>query len=561
MTRHRTPVRPGRVVSLVLSCTGIALLALAAPAMADTGTTTTTTSPSTAVPAPSGPGGGLTATQMLSGSAGASAVTGNSGPSAPRDAGATPHASVGLIGDGSSFAGPEVLSWATDVAKAPYNLTINFTPDSSGQGRFDFGSGTVDFAVSDIPYQGKAFDTAQPGFPFIYVPVTAGGLAFMYHVNGMPSGVTLKLSSYSACAIFTGGVTSWNSSIIQADNPGVALPNTPIHPVIRTDLAGTNFVFQEYCIHEQPKLWAAFINSNVTQQYPGQVGDLSATEPRSDWPLFAGAIEQSGSANAADTVANPKDDGYITAVETAYAIQRKTPTASVKNASGFYTQPGAVGVASALAYATQNADGTHNLDFDGAGQYVYNPSTYSYLLTPTKGWNASKGATMSQFVNFALTLGQQQAPSIGYASLGLSLERYGVNAVQQSVPGAVAPTSAESGAYQCGDLTPAEVQAGQQTPTCGVTNTNNSQTPGQAAHGGGSSTTTASGGGGTTKSSNSRTTGKASNGTGGGGSSGAGSGTGSGSPSASAADAAVSLGGSSALATTGWSPLPVAIPG
>lgn len=561
MTRHRTPSRPLRIVSAVVSLTGVVLLALAAPAMADTTTTSappTTVAPLTTIPSSTASSGGPTASQMLTGGAG---TTGNSGAVIAHDSGATAHANVGLIGDGSSFAGPEVLAWATDVAKSPYNLTINFTPDSSGQGRFDFGSGTVDFAVSDIPYQGVAFDTAQPKFPFIYVPVTAGGLAFMYHLDGMPSGTTLKLSSYSACAIFSGGVTSWNSPIIQADNPGVNLPDTPIHPVIRTDLAGTNFVFQEWCIHEQPKLWAAFVDSTTTEQYPGQVGDLSATAPRSDWPLFAGAIEQSGSANAADTVANPKDDGYITAVETAYAIQRDTPVASVKNASGYYTQPSAVGVASALAYATQNANGTHNLDFDGAGQYVYNPSTYSYLLTPTTGWSAAKGDTMSQLVNYALTLGQKQAPSIGYASLGLSLERYGVNSVDAAVPGAVKPTAAEAAAYNCGDLTPAEVVAGQQTPTCGVTNSNNSSTPGQSASGGGSSTTIG-GTTGTTKGATAHTAGAGSNGTGSAGSSTAGSGTGSGSPSATGADAAVSLGGSSsALATTGGSPLPIAVPG
>ena len=46
---------------------------------------------------------------------------------------------------------------------------------------------------------------------------------------------------------------------------------------------------------------------------------------------------------------------------------------------------------------------------------------------------------MSQFVDYVLTLGQKSAPSFGYASLGLSLEQYGINAVQKNVPGAVRP--------------------------------------------------------------------------------------------------------------------------
>ena len=79
--------------------------------------------------------------------------------------------------------------------------------------------------------------------------------------------------------------------------------------------------------------------------------------------------------------------------------------------------------------ATQLPNGTHQLNFAGAGPHVYNPSTYSYLLTPTTGWSPAKGDTMSQFVDYVLTLGQQVAPSFGYASLGLSLEQYGVNTV------------------------------------------------------------------------------------------------------------------------------------
>jgi phosphate transport system substrate-binding protein len=457
-----------------------------------------------------------------------------------------------LIGSGSSFAGPEVLQWTSDTAKPPYSLTINYTPDSSGQGRFDFGGRTVDFAVSDIPYQGQAFDTQQPNFPFIYVPVTAGGLAIMYHIDGLNT--TLHLSSYSICALMTGAIATWNDRIIQADNPGVALPATPVHPVIRSDLAGTNFVLQEYCIHEQPALWRAFVTSPAIVHLPNQVGDLSPTDPRSDWPIFIGAITANGSSNAADDVASPPANGYFTAVETAYAIQRHLPVASVKNASGQYTQPDAVGVASALAYATQNANGTHNLNFDGIGPHVYNPSTYSYLLTPTTGWSAAKGATLSAFANYSLTLGQQKAPEIGYASLGLSLEQYGVNAIKQSVPGAVPLTASEQGAYACGDLTPSEVQAGQTQPTCGVTNPNNSSTPGTT--GGGSSTTGASGGAGGS----------------GGGPGGSGSGTGSGAGGAGGANGTgsttgasvnpgVSLGDSPTLATTGGVPLPLAAAG
>ena len=452
-------------------------------------------------------------------------------------------ASTALLASGSSFAGPEVLQWQHDTSLAPYNLNINYNSTSSGDGRFNFANKTVDFAVSDIRYLPYPFDTKSPSFPFMYVPVTAGGLAFMYHLGGFNA--TLQLSSYSACAVFTGGVGYWDDSIIKADNPGVTLPHVAVHPVTRQDPAGTNFVLQEYCIHEQPDLWKAFINS--VSHLTGQVGDLSTTEPRSDWPLFSKAIPVTGSATAADTVASPSNNGYVTAVETAYAIQRHTPVASVKNASGDYTQPTAVDVASALAYATQQSDGTHVLNFDGVGPHVYNPSTYSYLIAPTTGFNSQKGHDLSAFGFYALTIGQQRASEIGYASLGLSLEQFGVQRIQANIPGAGSLTASEQTAFASGDLTPADVAAGRTTPEAGAKNPTVSPTTGSSGSTGsagtGSSVVTGSGGAGSSVVA----------GSGGGataGSTGAASGQGAGS---TAGTAAVSAGGGGASTSSGGS--------
>ena len=47
-----------------------------------------------------------------------------------------------------------------------------------------------------------------PTFPFVYIPITAGGIAFMYNIPGLTK--TLQFSSYSACAILTGGITNWD---------------------------------------------------------------------------------------------------------------------------------------------------------------------------------------------------------------------------------------------------------------------------------------------------------------------------------------------------------------
>ena len=455
----------------------------------------------------------------------------------------TPNVTTQLNGAGSSFAAPAVEAFTKAVAPAPYSLSVNYTSTSSGDGRYEFSNNTTNFAVSDIAYGLGSTDTTPPSFKFIYVPITAGGIAFMYNIPGLSK--TLQLSSYTACALLTGGITNWNDPALAADNPGVTFPNLTVRPVTESDSAGTNFVLEEWCINQQPALWAAFANQQNHQSGgPGDGVVISATQPESNWPGLPGGLDQQSTSGVAGSIAT--NAGAIGAVQVKYASDLgfgpSTPpkgVASVKNASGKYTQPTPVDVASALAYATQQANGTHQLNFGGSGPNVYNPSTYSYLLAKTTGSDPALGAVLSGFVNYGLTLGQQSSPSFGYASLGLSLEKYGVDQVDGLVPGAVKPTAAEQAAYACGDLTPAEVQAGQTTPTCGVLNTANDAAAAAAAAATAAHLAGTSGSGGSSAA---------------GGANGSGGGSG-------GANAAVSLSGGSGLAFTGSDPLPLVVVG
>ena len=108
-----------------------------------------------------------------------------------------------------------------------------------------------------------------------------------------------------------------------------------------------------------------------------------------------------------------------------------------QNTSGKYTQPTAVDVASALAYATQETDGTHELNFNGRAQRVQ-PLHLQLPVDQDHRRRPENGAALSGFVNYALTLGQEASPSNRLRHLGLSLERYGIDQVMADVPGAVA---------------------------------------------------------------------------------------------------------------------------
>jgi hypothetical protein len=444
-----------------------------------------------------------------------------------------------------------VTHWDDAFSQSPYNLSVDYTPTSSGEGRYEFTNQTVDYAVSDTGYVSSSVGTTPPSFGFDFIPITAAGVAFMYNIPGLTQ--PLQLTSYTACLLLTGQIKNWNDAALKESgaNSAVTLPNLPVKPVTESDPAGTNFVLEEYCIAEQPAVWAQYAKNMVGFPPPSGV-TISATIPGSNWEAPGNGYDEQSTSAVASNVAN--NQGAIGAVQENYATDSgftgadpSKGVAAVQNATGKFTLPTPVNVASALAYATQTSDGTHKLNFNGAGPNVYNPSTYSYLLTPTKGWAAAKGDTMSQYVNYVLTLGQQSAPKFGYASLGLSLERYGIDQVIADVPGAVDPTPAESAAYACGDLTPAEVAAGQTTPTCGVTNGAAPPAPPGAPK-----TATVNG---TIKGASSAAGAAGSASSGGAGAGGVGSGSGSG------VDPSVSLGGSSPLAFTGGDPLPLVLAG
>jgi phosphate transport system substrate-binding protein len=377
-------------------------------------------------------------------------------------------AATPLNGIGSSFAAPAIETWIAATHADPYDLAIQYVATNSGTGRFEFTNQTADFGVTDIGYVGNT-DTTPPSFPFDFVPIVGEGIAFYYNVPGLTQ--QLRLTSLTACAILTGGITNWDDSTLAAANPGVTLPNLPIVPVTESDSAVTNLAMEQWCIAEQPALWAAFVNSQQSQ--PGGPTDgvsISATTPSPNWPGIKGGLDEQLTAAVAADVATTV--GAIGAVQTKYAEDEGTSTpakevALVENASGDFTSPSPLDVTSALAYATPQADGTQDLNFNGLGPNVYNPSTFSYLLTPTTGLATAKGQIMSAFVNYVLTLGQQSAPSFGYATLGQPLEHFGINEVTSDVPGSVPMTAAEQAYYDCADLTPSDVAAGDTVPSCG----------------------------------------------------------------------------------------------
>jgi phosphate transport system substrate-binding protein len=329
------------------------------------------------------------------------------------------------VGSGASFPQIVIDQWRADVNKL-CGLRIDFQPNGSTAGRTNFINNAVDFGVSDIQFSPSELSGLKRAFT--YVPITAGGLGFMYNLKDAAGRkiTDLRLSPNTACKIFTGQITSWSDPAITADNNGRTLKNTQIRPVVRSDGSGTSYFFSQYCIDLMPAVWSKFAAEQGI-----------ANAPTSFWPQnFGSARGANGSDGCANLVANPvTGESSITAVEAGFAQQRNMPNAFVKNNSGAYVQPTYQAVTDALAYATANADGTQKLNFRAPGASLYNPSSYSYLIAPTTGFNAAKGKTIAAYIQYSVLDGQKKANALGYAALPTNLVALALNAAEK-IPGA-----------------------------------------------------------------------------------------------------------------------------
>lgn len=343
---------------------------------------------------------------------------------------------VPISGAGSTWSQNAVDQWRRNVNQ--FGMRINYAGTGSSDGRNQFRNGTVDFAVSEIPFglrDGGAVDT-PPQRGFAYMPIVAGGTSFMYNLKIGGQRVTnLRLSGDSITGIFTGAITSWDDPRIKLDNPGLALPARRIVPVVRSDGSGTTAQFTTWLAAKYGGQWDAYCR---------KAGRSTPCGTTSQYPVVPGSgfTAQSGSLGVSGYVAQGQNEGAITYVEYSYALNTGFPVAKMLNANGFYVEPKASNVAVGLLGARINQDLTQDLRgvYDNGDARAYPLSSYSYMVVPTtadNGFNAEKGRTLGAFAYYFLCEGQQQADSLGYSPLPINLVQAGLDVVKR-VPGVAA---------------------------------------------------------------------------------------------------------------------------
>jgi ABC-type phosphate transport system substrate-binding protein len=326
-----------------------------------------------------------------------------------------------ITGSGSSWAYNAVNQWIADVQNQ--GLQVVFTPTGSAQGRQEYAGRTVDFAVSDIGYQGHdpltGADDTSDGRSFAYVPIVAGGTSFPYQIRVRGQLVTnLRLSGLTLAKIFTNQITNWDDPEITADNNGRQLPSIPIIPVVHSEGAGTTAQFTAWLAAEYPSLWAPYSGRDVMTEY---------------WPRKGGQIAQDGSDGVMNFLTSSAGNGSIGIDEYSYALADNLPAAKIENKNGYFTLPTMYNVAVALTQAQINTNPsspdylleTLNNVYTYGDPRTYPLSSYSYLIEPTASndstMSTSKRQTLVNWMSYSLCSGQAEIGPIGYSALPVNL--------------------------------------------------------------------------------------------------------------------------------------------
>ncbi len=311
-----------------------------------------------------------------------------------------------ITGQGASFPAPLYFAWFREFNRQTDGLRITYQSTGSGAGIRAFIDRIADFAASDAAMTDT--DIARVDGGVVVLPMTAGEIVIAYNVAGVDA---LRLPRDVYPLIFSGDVTRWNDPRIVKANPGVALPDQPITVVVRSDSAGTTFVFTKHL----SAINASFretIGTGTTVPWPRRPNVIAA--PRNDG--MAATINQT--------------PGSIGFMEFFFAASTGLPMALLENAAGNFVAAGEGGGQAALASADLKGDDLRIWVPDPSHPEAYPITTLTWMLFFRRHGNEQVAAGLRTFVDWAMVKGQDMAEEFGYTPLPPAL----VERVRAEIP-------------------------------------------------------------------------------------------------------------------------------
>jgi phosphate transport system substrate-binding protein len=303
-----------------------------------------------------------------------------------------------LTAEGSTAQQNAIALFNMDWAQLCPGKQLAYNPTGSGAGRDQFIAAHVDFAGSDSPLSHDQIDAAAKrcnGNPAWHLPMVFGPVAIAYHLDGVKQ---LVVNADVLAKIFSGWITNWNDPALVELNPGVALPDTKISPIYRSDSSGTTDNFQKYLATAAPNSWTRGTGS----EFQGGVGEGTQKS--------AGVIQ-----------AVQSTSGAIGYVEKGFADQSGVPYAQINDGSGAVklTDDAARKAIDSATFAGTGDDLKLNLkslySTKAAGAYPLVLATYEIVCS--KGYDPATAAAVKSLLTVAADNAQSGLSAAGYVPL------------------------------------------------------------------------------------------------------------------------------------------------
>jgi phosphate transport system substrate-binding protein len=325
---------------------------------------------------------------------------------------------ITLNGAGATFPFPLIDTWRVEYQLVNPSVSINYQSIGSGGGVRQFTERTVDFGASDAPLTEEEMQALASSTP-VHIPETIGSVVAAYNLPGIDKG--LKLTGQVLADIFAGKITRWDDPRIRELNPDLSIPAADIVVVHRSDGSGTTFIWTSYLSQVSPE-WNQTIGAGKSVQ----------------WSVGLGASGNEGVSNT--VLSTPNSIGYV---ELTYALTTDMDYASLMNREGNFVEPtlestqaaaqaaiimnsststaNTTGVGSTVSLPGGDQSWTHVSLLDAPGADSYPIASFSYLLLykelSTNIDSMEKAQALAQFINWAITDGQQFASPLHYVPL------------------------------------------------------------------------------------------------------------------------------------------------
>ena len=291
-----------------------------------------------------------------------------------------------LLGAGATFITPLMLEWTRDNEPG---IAVNYQSIGSGGGVEQFLSEQVDFGSSERYLTEEELEDAREirGCEPLHIPDAFGSVPLTYNDETLEEALeaagqeALVLDAEAIAGIFAAEIQTWQDPAIEALNPDVELPDTPLIPVHRSDGSGTTYIFTTY-LDDEVDWWS--------EQY-GNGDEI-------DWA--AGTI--GGNGNEGVTANVQQQPGGVGYVSYAYAVENGMPVAAVVNADGDAVYPDLDAVSAGPESIIDTIPEDFRYDILGVGAEGFPIVGTHWVLAWECGYDDDVAESLRQFLSWAV---------------------------------------------------------------------------------------------------------------------------------------------------------------